>query len=89
MDCLFPILMNCKIRGFFDLPVNIEYLAKIIHYRKIKLFLTIDNQELAQLWDWLLPMLLNGQVRVDSCYSENEEGCLGMVAEEKEEYKIK
>jgi type I restriction enzyme S subunit len=41
-----------------------------------------ENQELASLRDWLLPMLMNGQVSVDDVEEE-----LGMVAEEKEEYK--
>ena len=45
-----------------------------------------QNQELAQLRDWLLPMLMNGQVRVGSGEYENEEGSLGMVAEEKLNY---
>ena len=40
-----------------------------------------QNQELAQLRDWLLPMLMNGQVRVDSGEYEIEEGSLGMVGE--------
>ena len=48
-----------------------------------------QNQELAQFRDWLLPMLMNGQVRVGSGEYEMEEGGLGMVAEWKEEYKIK
>ena len=40
-----------------------------------------QNQELAQLRDWLLPMLMNGQVRVGSGEYERDEGGLGMVAE--------
>ena len=40
-----------------------------------------QNQELAQLRDWLLPMLMNGQVRVGSGEYEREEESLGMVAE--------
>jgi len=31
-----------------------------------------QNQELAQLRDWLLPMLMNGQVKVEDTYSSNE-----------------
>lgn len=42
----------------------------------------LQNQQLAQLRDWLLPMLMNGQVRVGSGEYESEEGSLGMVAEE-------
>ena len=40
-----------------------------------------QNQKLSELRDWLLPMLMNGQVRVGEEYGENE-GELGMVAEE-------
>jgi len=32
-----------------------------------------QNQELAQLRDWLLPMLMNGQVKVESTYSSTEQ----------------
>ena len=46
-----------------------------------------QNKELAQLRDWLLPMLMNGQVRVGSGEYEMEEGGLGMVGEGKREYK--
>ena len=42
----------------------------------------IENQELASLRDWLLPMLMNGQVTVDDVEEE-----LGMVAEETEIYR--
>ena len=42
-----------------------------------------QNQELAQLRDWLLPMLMNGQVRVGECDEVN----FGLVAEERVEYK--
>ena len=47
-----------------------------------------QNQELAQLRDWLLPMLMNGQVRVGSGEYEMEEGGLGMVAENQIIYNI-
>lgn len=51
-----------------------------------------QNQELASLRDWLLPMLMNGQVSVASTSSATKDGYvvereLGMVAEEKVEYK--
>ncbi|WP_207534891.1 restriction endonuclease subunit S [Desertivirga arenae] len=39
-----------------------------------------QNQELAALRDWLLPMLMNGQVKVSEVYKEVEEK-LAMVAE--------
>lgn len=41
-----------------------------------------ENQELASLRDWLLPMLMNGQVTVGAVEEQ-----LGMVAESGEEYK--
>lgn len=44
-----------------------------------------QNQELAQLRDWLLPMLMNGQVKVEDV----EEDILGMVAEPKSDYTTK
>jgi type I restriction enzyme S subunit len=47
--------------------------------------LELENQELASLRDWLLPMLMNGQVSVGGYEVEEHE--LGMVAEEKVEYK--
>lgn len=43
-----------------------------------------QNQELASLRDWLLPMLMNGQVTVEN--DENE--VLGMVAEPPVQYGI-
>lgn len=43
-----------------------------------------QNQELASLRDWLLPMLMNGQVTVGGY--EVEDDTLGMVAEEGEKY---
>ena len=44
--------------------------------------LELENQELASLRDWLLPMLMNGQVSVGAVEEE-----LGMVAEPREAYK--
>src|SRR5690606_37685455 len=44
------------------------------------------NQKLAELRDWLLPMLMNGQVTVAGAYTEVEEK-LAMVAEGEAEYK--
>lgn len=42
-----------------------------------------QNQELAQLRDWLLPMLMNGQVRVEDVQHE----VLGMAAESEVSYR--
>jgi type I restriction enzyme S subunit len=44
-----------------------------------------ENQELASLGDWLLPMLMNGQVSAGGYDVEESE--LGMVAESGVEYK--
>jgi type I restriction enzyme S subunit len=44
-----------------------------------------QNQKLSELRDWLLPMLMNGQVSVGS--AEQEVESLGLVAEGREEYK--
>ncbi|MFC3417582.1 restriction endonuclease subunit S [Algoriphagus hitonicola] len=47
---------------------------------------TLENQQLSSLRDWLLPMLMNGQVSVAEAEERLEEE-LGMVAErEREEY---
>ena len=62
--------VQSKANDFFK-----SYLNKIVSNRE-------QNQKLSELRDWLLPMLMNGQVTV----GEAEER-LGMVAEEKEEYK--
>ena len=43
--------------------------------------LKLENQELASLRDWLLPMLMNGQVSVGDVEEQ-----LGMVAEESARY---
>lgn len=43
-----------------------------------------QNQELSQLRDWLLPMLMNGQVRVEDA----ADAVLGMVAEPIEQYTV-
>ena len=52
--------------------------------KKIELSV-LENQELASLRDWLLPMLMNGQVSVGGYEVEDSE--LGMVAENGVEYK--
>jgi type I restriction enzyme S subunit len=47
-----------------------------------------QNQELSNLRDWLLPMLMNGQVSVGNAYEEMEE-MLSMVAEDEVSYETK
>lgn len=49
----------------------------------------IQNQELSNLRDWLLPMLMNGQVRLDGLGDLVVEAELGMVAEPQETYQTK
>ncbi|WP_291135335.1 restriction endonuclease subunit S [Flavobacterium sp. UBA7663] len=97
---------NGSARGFFQKD---SFLSKIVEVpnqdlienfcNKINsVFKRIDNnlkenQELASLRDWLLPMLMNGQVTVASTSSATEKGYevedseLGMVAEDKVECK--
>jgi type I restriction enzyme S subunit len=59
---------------------KIDNIIKPILDKKVKL--DEENQQLASLRDWLLPMLMNGQVRVGEVEEE-----LGMVAESGETYK--
>jgi type I restriction enzyme S subunit len=63
-----------------DLINKLDKILNPILEKKVKL--EEENQELASLRDWLLPMLMNGQVSV----GEVEEK-LGMVAEPIDEYK--
>ena len=51
--CLFPVN---------ELVVQYNSFAKSIFLRQEKL--EIENRQLSSLRDWLLPMLMNGQVRV-------------------------
>jgi type I restriction enzyme S subunit len=46
-----------------------------------------QNQELSSLRDWLLPMLMNGQVTVKGAYEKMEEVEVGMAAEGEGDYK--
>lgn len=45
-----------------------------------------ENQKLTELRDWLLPMLMNGQVRVGDV---DDDGVVGMAAEPVGEYKVR
>lgn len=65
-----------------DLINELDGIIKPILEKKVKL--EEENQELASLRDWLLPMLMNGQVSVGGYEVEDSE--LGMVAEEGEKY---
>ncbi len=55
------------------------FMAKILENLK-------QNQQLSSLRDWLLPMLMNGQVRLDGLGDLVEKEELGMVAEPQETY---
>ena len=73
---------DIKFTPVVNVPLN---LINLFDEKMISLFDKIlinlkQNQELAQLRDWLLPMLMNGQVRVGSGEYEREEESLGMVA---------
>lgn len=66
---------------------KIQYKANEFFKSTLKKIISnsVENQELASLRDWLLPMLMNGQVSVGGVEVEDSE--LGMVAEDKVEYK--
>jgi type I restriction enzyme S subunit len=57
-----------------------DFENKVYSYFKKAALNEIENQKLAELRDWLLPMLMNGQVTVRDGYGDIEEE-LGMVAE--------
>jgi type I restriction enzyme S subunit len=67
-----PVLFNEILIALFD-----EKTKEV--FNKIEINIK-QNQELASLRDWLLPMLMNGQVTVNDTYDIVEEE-LGMVAE--------
>ncbi|OAD42571.1 restriction endonuclease subunit S [Polaribacter atrinae] len=76
-----------------DLINEIDKIIKPILNKQVKL--NEETQKLSELRDWLLPMLMNGQVSVGSAslrgtkqsYNQNENNGLGLVAEGGEEYK--
>ncbi|MFY8097916.1 MAG: restriction endonuclease subunit S [Flavobacterium sp.] len=90
--------LNSGMVNGFKLVIPDEDVLKLFNnkvesiYQKISINYK-ENQELATLRDWLLPMLMNGQVTVASTSSATENGYevedseLGMVAEDKVEYK--
>lgn len=91
--------LNSGMVNGFKLVIPAEDILKLFNekvesiYKKISINYK-ENQELASLRDWLLPMLMNGQVSVASTSSakENykvEDTILGMVAEPAEELKSK
>lgn len=62
-----------------------EYFENVNSMFKTVLNNIKQSQELAELRDWLLPMLMNGQVTVGDAYAAKEE-VLGMVAEDGVKY---
>ena len=69
-----------------DLINKLDKILKPILEKKVKL--EEENQELASLRDWLLPMLMNGQVSVGEVIAlrQAQDAVLGMVAESGEKY---
>ncbi len=51
----------------------------------MNIIISLENNPTLHLLNWLLPMLMNGQVSVGGYEVEDSE--LGMVAEDKVEYK--
>lgn len=79
-------IMNLKIVLPKD-DMQLEKADSIFQRGNEKIALNLEeNQKLAELRDWLLPMLMNGQVSVSEGYGPVERE-LGMVAEESKEYK--
>lgn len=70
----------------FDLINKLDKIIRPILDKKVKL--EEENQELASLRDWLLPMLMNGQVSVGdvAVLRQAQDDMLGMVAEPIEIY---
>ncbi|GMQ24798.1 hypothetical protein Aoki45_14800 [Algoriphagus sp. oki45] len=76
---------------FTKLPIPPDNLIEAYNEKALGLFEKIlankkQNQQLSTLRDWLLPMLMNGQISVAEAEDRVEEE-LGMVAEGRESYK--
>ena len=67
---------------------TVQNFEKLISSSIDKIFFNaLENQKLADLRDWLLPMLMNGQVSVgDAKEYVNRQTVLGMVAEDSKTY---
>jgi type I restriction enzyme S subunit len=68
----------------FDEDIIIKF-NESLSFKEIIAHNINENQQLTELRNWLLPMLMNGQVSVGGYEVEDSE--LGMVAEDKVEYK--
>ncbi|NRD19516.1 restriction endonuclease subunit S [Winogradskyella eckloniae] len=92
-----PLITQGKLKALnFAIPSSdlFQNFHQIINpiYIKINNVLK-QNQKLSELRDWLLPMLMNGQVRIAHSHADGNLGEveqeLGMVAEGNESYKTK
>ena len=79
-----PAILHFVRLGYTYIPQSQQNRRGISIHSKIQSNL-IQNQELTSLRDWLLPMLMNGQVTVADAEEMVEEK-LGMVAEERGRY---
>jgi len=71
-----------SLRTILPNPDSLKCFSKIVNPRLDKKYqIESENKKLSELRDWLLPMLMNGQVRVGEVEQE-----LGMVAEGGEKY---
>lgn len=92
-ECLGTNINNLNssmVKGFKLVNPDNEILKKFERinkslFSKIEIN-TIENQHLASLRDWLLPMLMNGQVTVGDALRQAQDDELGMVAEDKIKY---
>ncbi len=75
LETLLFILPDIKLIKYFSEKISSNSLKRNLLFE--------ENQELAQLRDWLLPMLMNGQVRV----GEGDGDLLDLVADERGEYR--
>lgn len=79
--------VNPTVMMRYKVPFNSELIQKfgstINSWIKIGINKQIENQQLTELRDWLLPMLMNGQVKV----IDKKETELSMAAEPQAEYK--
>ncbi|MBL0146085.1 MAG: restriction endonuclease subunit S [Chitinophagaceae bacterium] len=75
---------------YFDIPKNIlNKVEEMFNGINEKIGINIKQyQQLSSLRDWLLPMLMNGQVSVGNAYAYVQEA-LGMVAEGEVGYEVK
>ncbi len=66
-------------------PLMTEYVETVQPFYDLIIKNSFQNQELTRLRDWLLPLLMNGQVTVKEAH-EQVEGVIGMAAEPTPQY---